>query len=58
MFLWTFPNSLVFRRKDLCEVKHDVGVEKIWGEKKCLKMAQFTLSSVGGGVKQTEGKVD
>ena len=49
MFLWTFPNSLVFRRKDLCEVKHDVGVEKIWGEKKCLKMVQFTLSSLVGG---------
>ena len=28
--MWTLPHpSLVFRRKDLCEAKHDVGVGKL-----------------------------
>ena len=51
---------LVFRKKDLCEAKHDVGVEKICGGK-CLKMVHLTLSPIfilGGGVKRTKGKVD
>ena len=36
---------LVFRRKDLCEPKHDVGVEKISGEKLFQK---FWFFGVGG----------
>ena len=42
-------NSLVFRRKDLCEAKHDLGVRKMCS-KTMLCSHYATLWGGGGGV--------